>query len=317
MNEVLNRKDVIIIGGGIAGITAAIHTSTMALETVVIERTPYLGQVQESSYMANYPGFRKITGSDLAHAIEIHATQDFSVDINREEVHDIIMDRTAHPYRFLIKTDHGHYLSKVVIYAAGSRAKELSLAGNDLHGVTYYPVYDEEELVDRDLAIVGVWDPSIIHALWLVTIARSITFIEHPDAPIISPMYRNELKKLLDKQSIPITIVEDHEIAGINGTGNVEALSLVHTQTRTTKDLPVDSVIINVGRVPNTDLITELGCEMDKDGFVVVNREQKTDIEGVFAIGDVTGVLFHAIKAAGEGSVAGVKAAEYLRKGIW
>lgn len=317
MNEVLNRKDVIIIGGGIAGISAAIHTSIMALETVVIERTPYLGQIQEASNIANYPGFSNIAGTDLARAIETHATQDFSVDINREEVNDVIMDRTAHPYRFVVKTDHGHYLSKVVIFATGSRAKELNLDGNDLDGVTYYPVYDRDELSDRDLAIVGVWDPSIIHALWLETIARSITFINHLDAPDISPMYRNELDKLIKKQSIDISIFEGYEITKIIGTDKVEGLNLVHTQTKTAQDVPVDSVIINVGRVPNTDLISDLGCEKDKDGFVIVNREQKTDVEGVFAIGDVTGILFHAIKAAGEGSVAGVKAAEYLRKGIW
>ena len=129
------RKDVVIIGGGIAGLTAAMYTSMMALDGLVIQKTPYLGQLPESVRRRNYPGLRNVSGEELPRNIEEQAKKDFSVDIKREEVVDIVINSSGVPYRFLIKTDYSHYLAKCVILATGSRPQKDHIENSSLKGI--------------------------------------------------------------------------------------------------------------------------------------------------------------------------------------
>ncbi|MCK4613199.1 MAG: FAD-dependent oxidoreductase [Thermoplasmata archaeon] len=317
MNEESNRKDVIIVGGGIAGLTAAMHTSLMSLNSVIIEKSPYMGQIPESILRKNYPGLRNIKGGDLARDIEAQAKRDFSVDIKREEVIDVVMDRTAIPYRFLVKTDYGHYLSKALILATGSRPRHLNVEGTSLDGATYHPVYDSQEFNGKDVVIVGARDPSIQFACWLRGKARSVTLVEEAGTPPASPMSLNDLNDIMKKRAVPVKLFTKHTVEALRGSERVEKVAVRNIETGEKSEIPAGAVIISIGRIPNSKLAEKLGCEIDKNGFVVVNREQKTALDGVFAAGDVAGIVFNAIKSAGEGCVAGLKAAEYLKTGLW
>lgn len=317
MEEEPIKKDVIIVGGGIAGLTAAIYTSIMALDTKVIEKTPYVGQLPETILIKNYPGLRNVEAEVIARTVEEQAREDFSVDISREEVIDVVMEKNAMPYRFLVKTNHGNYLSKALIIATGSKPRTLNVDGEELKGVTYYPAYDVDILRDKDVVIVGAGNASIQFAIWLVDKVKTITLVEALKEPLASPMKMNALNSIMKNGKIPVKLLTQHTVKKIKGKDKVEGVVISHRETGEEKEIPASAVIVSIGKIPNSELGEKLGCETDKAGFIEVNREQKTSVEGVFAAGDVDGVVLHAIKSAGEGCVAGLKTAEYLKTGEW
>lgn len=311
------RKDVVIIGGGIAGLTAAMHTSMMALDGMVIQKTPYLGQIPESIRRKNYPGLRNVTGEELSRNIEEQVEKDFSVDIKREEVVDIILNSSGVPYRFLVKTEYGHYLAKCVILATGSRPEQKEFGSNVPKGISYYPLFDAHEFQGKDVIIVGIKDSSVQFVSWLIAIAKSITLIEGSNGCTASPMNLHELENILELHKDKIRIYREHDVDSIDGKDHVEKVNLRNIQNNERTTLNAGAVIICSRRIPNSELARRLGCDLDKHGFIHVNRDQKTEVQGMFAAGDVTGIVFAAVKSAGEGCVAGLKAAEYLGTGIW
>jgi thioredoxin reductase (NADPH) len=313
----LPRLDTVIIGGGIAGLSAAMHCSMMGLDFVVIQKTPFVGQIPEGHLKKNYPGVRNIKGVDLAQAIEDQATLDFSVDIKREEVTDIVINSTVIPHRFLVKTDHGHYLSRSVIIASGSRPQKIKGVDSSLTGITYYPLFDASDFSKMDVLIIGLNDYSVQFTYWLKDIASSITIIEESQHGIISPMNNHELDSLLVESDIPIQVMTNQRVIEFIGDKEVTGVQLENTQNGSTNELSTGAIILSGKRQPNSELAEKMGCELDKSGHIIVNREQKTEVEGAFAAGDVAGVMYSAIKSAGEGSVAGMKLAEYLETGTW
>jgi len=198
MNANPLRKDIVIIGGGIAGLTAAMSTSMMALDAMVIQKTPFMGQIPESSRRNNYPGLRNVTGADLAKNIEEQVEKDFSVEIKREEVVDIIINSSGVPYRFLVKTEYEHYLSKCVILATGSKPRMRDFGNTSLHGISYFPMFDSNEFKGKNVVIIGIRDPTVQFASWLVPIARTITIIEEPEQEEnATPMCLHELESMI------------------------------------------------------------------------------------------------------------------------
>lgn len=320
MNVNPRRKDVVIIGGGIAGLTAAMCTSMMALDAMVIQKTPFMGQIPESSRRNNYPGLRNVTGADLASNIEEQVEKDFSVEIRREEVVDIIVNSSRVPYRFLVKTGYEHYLAKCVILATGSRPKERDIGSSSsshLHGISYFPMFDSQEFKGKKVVIIGIRDSTVQFVSWLVPIADSITIIEESESGNATPMHLHELESLAAQHKESISILWDHKVDSIEGTGHVEKITITDNRNSDAVTLPVESIIVCAERTPNSELAAKLGCDLDRKGFVLVDREQKTAIQGLFAAGDVAGVVMAAVKSAGEGCVSGLKAAEYLKTGSW
>lgn len=316
MNVKPLRKDVVIIGGGIAGLTAAMYTSMMALDSLVIQKTPFIGQISESSQRKNYPGLRNISGGELAQNIEEQVKQDFSIEIKREEALDIVHNSTV-PYRFLVKTDYGNYLSKSVILATGSSPKDMDVENTNITGISYYPMYDASEFEDKDVVIVGIRDASVQFASWLLPLAQSVTLVEKKADPKVSPMNLRDLEALHEHNNEKINVLWEHSIRSLIGTDHVEGVILRNELSGEELSRSAGAVIMCSGRKPNSDLASKVGCELDRNGFVIVDREQKTTVPGMFAAGDVAGVVFSAIKSAGEGCVAGWKTADFLNSSMW
>jgi len=317
MKESPMRKDLVIIGGGMAGLTAAMHASIMALDYVVIQKTPYVGQIPEAYMKKNYPGMRNIKGEEMARNIEEQINLDFSVEIKREEVMDIVVNTTAVPYRFLVKTDYDHYLAKTMILATGSRPEELSIVGSSLKGISYHPLFDSHEFKGKDVVILGINDNSVQFTFWLKELASSITLIEESPVSSASPMNMYDLERNVEDSEQAVNILMNHEVISINGSDHVESIRIRDRESGEEIDIPATAMIISSRRVPNSELARKLECDLDKEGFILVNREQKTGVEGVFAAGDVAGIVLATVKSAGEGCVAGLKAAEYIRTGRW
>jgi len=317
MNTNPLRKDVIIIGGGIAGLTAAMYASMMALDGIVIQKSPYVGQISETIQRKNYPGLRNVTGEQLSKNIEEQVKNDFSVDIKREEVVDIVMNSSGVPYRFLVKTDYGSYLSKCIIFATGSRPRELDIGNTSLKGITYYPLYDAHEFQGKHVVIAGLRDSSVQFIPWLIPLAKSISLICGQSDCSASPMTMHELDTMVTHHKNEITVFKNHEVSSMNGNGHLQEVILRNIDDDTHVNVQANAMIVCSERIPNSELASKLGCDLATDGFVRVTRDQKTEVTGIFAAGDVTGVILTAIKSAGEGCVAGMKAAEYIKTGIW
>jgi thioredoxin reductase (NADPH) len=311
------RKDVVIIGGGIAGITAAMYASMMALDTVVIQKTPFLGQIPESSMRKNYPGLSNVTGEELARNIETQVKKDFSIEIKREEALDIVLNSGGVPHRFLVKTDYGNYLARTVILASGSRPKDIGVEDSNLKGISYYPMYDADEFEDKDVVIVGLSDAAVQFISWLLPIATTVTLVEKKAHPRVSPMNLELLEDLVRDNMEKIRFHRECSLTSFLGTTHVEGITIHHEAEDRDITIQTGAVILCSGRIPNSELGLKIGCDCSRKGFIIVDRNQRTNIPGLFAVGDVAGVVFAAVKSAGEGCVAGIKAADFLSTGNW
>jgi len=317
MNRSPLRKDLVIIGGGIAGLTAAMYASLMSVDFIVFENSPFVGQIPEASLRKNFPGIRNISGAEMARTIEEQVNLDFSVDINREEVVDIVMNTTGVPYRFLVKTDHDHYLSKAIILATGSRPVESTMDNSTMKGISYRPVFDLLDLKDKDIVIHGINDHSIQYTFWLKDIASTISLFDESTTIDATPMNIHELEKIVEDSEMAIHVHLNHRILAIEGDDHLECIKVMDVESGETVEIPAGAMIISKGRIANSELAVKLECEVDRDGHIIVDRHQRTGTVGVFAAGDVTGIVRTAVKSSGEGCVSGSIAAEYLRTGKW
>ena len=148
-------------------------------------------------------------------------------------------------------------------------------------------------------------------------IAKSISLVSNQSDCSASPMSLHELDTMMSHHENEITIFRNHEVSSMSGNGHLQEVILRNIDDNNVVNIQANAMIICSERIPNSELASKLGCDLDKDGFVRVTRDQKTEVTGTFAAGDVTGVILTAIKSAGEGCVAGMKAAEYIKTGIW
>ncbi|MEM1574496.1 MAG: FAD-dependent oxidoreductase [Nitrososphaerota archaeon] len=294
--------DLIIIGGGPAGITAAIYAARNKINFMLVT-VNIGGQVVLSSQIENYTGFQYITGEELKKKFQEHLDK-YKFDLKMEEVKKIERENNL----FKVITDSGTYLSKTVIIATGRRPKELKIPGEAKfknRGVTYCAICDAPLFEDLDVAVIGGGNSGLEAVLQLIKIAKSINLIE------INPELKAE-KILIEKAlaSNKVKIWTSTKIKEIIGDKTVKYIKI----ERNGKEilLPVQGVFIEIGSVPNSEIVDFV----DKNifGEIIVNCKCETNIPGLFAAGDVTNVPEkQIIIAAGEGCKAALSAIKYLR----
>jgi len=213
----------------------------------------------------------------------------------------------------VVKTEENEYHGKTVVIATGTRPRELGIPGeakfNRKDKGVYYYVTHREKFIDN--RVLG--DTAVDAALDLVDLAKEITIIHRKDRfrALDENVHRME-------QSSNITILLNTELEEIKGTDKVEEVILLNNKTGEKKVLPVDMVVLAVGLKPNTEMFTELGVETDDRGYIITDRMQRTNVEGVFAVGDIVKGAFRLlIVGAAHGAVASQKIYEYIRKPYW
>jgi thioredoxin reductase (NADPH) len=300
--------DVIIIGSGPAGLTAAIYTSRARLETLVIGGATWGGQLMLTSEVENFPGFRTgILGPELMNKMRIQA-EGFDAKIIFEDVSSV--DFSSCPFK--VNVSEKNFEAKTVIIATGASVKWLGLPSESRlrgRGVSACPTCDAPFFRDKKAVVVGGGDTAMDEALALAKHAREVTVVHRRDQLRASKIMQE--KVFANKR---INFAWNSVVVDILGKDRVEGVKLRNVQTSEVTTLPIDAVFVAVGHRPNTDVFKDQ-IDLDENGYVVAHDGTKTSVEGVFVAGDCQDNRYkQAVTAAGAGCKAALDVEKYLQE---
>ncbi|ULN47806.1 thioredoxin-disulfide reductase [Mycolicibacterium goodii] len=299
--------DVIIIGSGPAGYTAAIYAARAQLKPLVFEGTQFGGALMTTTEVENYPGFREgITGPELMDQMREQALR-FGADLRMEDVDAVQLEG---PVKTVVVGDETHQ-ARAVILAMGAAARHLGVPGEEAltgMGVSTCATCDGFFFRDQDIVVVGGGDSAMEEATFLTRFARSVTLIHRRDEFRASKIMLERARA-----NEKITFLTNTEIAQIEGDPKVTGVRLRDTVTGEESKLDVTGVFVAIGHDPRSELVRGQ-VELDDEGYVKVRgRTTYTSIDGVFAAGDLVDHTYRqAITAAGSGCAASIDAERWL-----
>ncbi len=300
--------DVIIIGGGPAGLTAGIYTARIGLRTLILESQFLGGRALEAYTIENFPGFPEgISGEELAKRM-IQQAEKFGAEIKSSEV--ISMDLNNKNKVVITKT--AKYLSHALILSTGTQRKKLLVSGEEEflgRGVSYCAVCDGPLFRGRVVAVIGSGNEAAEDALMLAEFADKVLLITDKEELAIAENLR---RKLDEKGNVKLLL--NIKVKAIEGDIIVKAVKAADIKSNKEQKIPVDAVFVSLGRIPMTQLIKKSGIEVDERGCIKIDRRQRTNMEGVFAAGDCTCGGMQIATAVGEGARAAMMAAVYVKK---
>ena len=304
MNNPNEVYDVIIIGGGPAGLTSGIYAMRDKLKAICIEKENEGGKIAEAGDVENYPGFISIKGYELAQKFVEHS-QKFNLPIVHDEVVGINTDKR--PFEVVCK--NGKYLTNTIIISTGTKNKKLGINEDEYlgRGVSYCTTCDAFFYLNKDVIVVGRGTSAVMSAINLKDIAKNVVVIT--DKPELKVAEKIMLDKL--KEANNIKIITNAKPLKIVGDGKVEGI--VIEKDGKEELIKGDGIFISMGHIPNSEFLKDSGIELDKNGFVVVDKNCKTNIDGIFACGDITGGVLQVSKAVGEGAISLSNASKYLK----
>lgn len=300
-------RNVIVLGGGPAGLTAAIYATRAGLDPLVIEGSEAGGQLMLTTDVENYPGFADpILGPDLMAAMRAQA-QRIGTEFVTEDA--TAVDLSTRPFQVTTHSGKTHE-TRALIIATGAKAKLLGLPGEQRlmgRGVSTCATCDGFFFRGSDVMVVGGGDTAMEEALYLSKLAKSVTVVHRRDKLRASKIMQERAL-----QSGTISFLWNTKVADIVGDGKVSGVKLQDLKTHTTTQRPVDGVFVAIGHTPNTDLFKGQ-LDMDANGYIVRRGRSMTNVEGVFVAGDVHDHTYRqAVTAAGYGSEAAIDAERWL-----
>ncbi len=302
----MEERDAIIIGAGPAGLSAAIFTQLDGWSTLVLEADWVGGQGAIAYTVSNYPGFPPGDGEVLMSCMAKQVTSPPPDGVGAELRHERVLSLDTK--NLLVTTEANQYKAKAIILATGSTMQKLGVPGEDRFvgkGVSYYAKRDYNQFSQKKVLVVGGGNSTAKSALVAKSKANEVILVHRRESLRAYPT----MIKRLQKEGIEIWY--NTEVKEITGSNNVEAVLLVNNKTAEQKEIAIDWVIICVGTEPNTKLAQEAGIEMEGK-FVKVDSQMRTNIEGIFACGEITLGHRHLITSVSEGASAGMAASEYL-----
>jgi len=299
--------DVIIIGGGPAGLTAAIYTGRAKLKTLVLEAAMLGGNAGQTDLIDNYPGFPfGISGSDLMENF-LKQAERFGTEIRIEEV--IGIDESPGGKRVI--TNQGEYLARAVIITVGARRRELEVEGEKEYlgrGVSYCATCDGAFFQDYPVAVVGGGDSAVKEALYLADIASQVYLIHRREGFRANQTAVDKMRAN-DKIELKLNKV----VKRIEGEGMMQNLILQDVKTGEEESLQVEGLFVSIGLVAAADFIE--GLLETEDGYIVTNKNMATSVPGIFAAGDIRVKTARQVATAvGDGALAGIAVTEYLKE---
>jgi thioredoxin reductase (NADPH) len=298
--------DLLIAGGGPAGLTAGLYAARGKLRTLLIEKMAPGGQAASTFMIENYPGFSEgISGSDLAQAMETQAKR-FGLEMMNGEVNRL----TSRGQLWEVEQEGGRLIAKAVIVATGVKPTKLGIPGEDElrgRGVSYCATCDGPFFRGEDIGVVGGGDSAVDEALYLTRFARRVYLIHR----------RNALRaeKILQERAFEhekIEILWDTVVTKVAGETGVEGLELKNLKTQEMQTLKVRGVFFYVGLKPNTEFLRGV-VKLDAQGYVITDADMATSAPGIFAAGDVRQKLLRQVTTAvGDGATAAFAVERYI-----
>ncbi|MBU4312620.1 MAG: thioredoxin-disulfide reductase [Candidatus Omnitrophica bacterium] len=298
--------DVIIIGGGPAGLTAAIYTARARLKTLLLESFSVPGQAVITDHLENYPGFPDgINGFELIEKFKKQA-ENFGAELKVGNVERIEKDKNG----WLVEAEGKTYTSLSLIIASGARPRRLGVPGErelQRKGVSYCATCDGALYKDKEIALVGGGDTAIQEALFLTRFAKKVRVVHRRD--------RLRATKILQERALSnerIEFIWESKAVEILGKDRVSGVKIKNVKTGKETDVSCDGVFIFVGYSPNTDFIKRV-LKLDKDGYIVSDSDMNTSKKGIFACGDCCKKLLRqVVTACGDGATAAFSAQKYV-----
>jgi thioredoxin reductase (NADPH) len=298
--------ELVIIGGGPAGLTAGLYAARAELNVILLEKVVLGGQIFISDWIENYPGFPEgLSGPDLVQRLTDQAKR-FGLNIENNEA--VSMDLSK-PVKKIVLNDRT-VTAHTIIIASGASPKKLGIPGEDTFygkGVSSCATCDAPFFKDRIVAAVGGGDTAVKESIYLTKFVKKIYLIHRRD--------RLRAEAILQKRAFAnekIEIIWDSVLTEINGLTNVESIYVQNVKSGEKKELSVDGCFIWVGEIPNTKFLSD-SVELDENGFVVADINMETSAPGVFAAGDVRNTpLRQVATAVGDGAIAAFSAGHYI-----
>ena len=298
--------DMIIVGGGPAGLTAGLYARRSRLNTLLIEKLIPGGQVLTTDWVDNYPGFPEgISGFDLVEKMRLQVER-FELPV----VNDEIVSLSLQGSEKLLKSTQGTYRAKTLVIASGATHRKLGVPGEDLlggKGVSYCATCDGPFFRDQEIAVIGGGDTAVQESLFLTRFAKKIFLIHRRDQLRATQILQEKALAHPAIQPVWNSIVES-----ILGTDQVEGIRIKDKNGSSERTLPVQGVFVLVGTSPNTDWLKP-AVQLDPQGFIQTNEHMETSIPGIFAAGDARQKILRQISTAvGDGATAVFAAERYL-----
>jgi thioredoxin reductase (NADPH) len=308
--EEMRDYDIVVIGGGPAGLTAAIYGERSGLKSIVLEKANVGGQISVTPVVENYPGFVQIAGKAL---VDLMAKQtlEYSALLQGVGVNDVRKKDGA----FEVTTGRGTYNAKAVIIATGAYSRKLNVPGEDRlagRGVSYCATCDGYIFKDgKNVLVAGGGNSALTDALYLDSLGAHVTIVHRRGA------FRAEdrLQQSVFQRNIPVEW--DSIIEGISGEKSIEKVSVKNANTGKKKTLAVQGVFIAIGYEPNNSIAKNLGLEIDEDGYIKVDAKMRTSMPLVYAAGDITGGIKQIVTAVSQGATAALAVFEDISNPYW
>jgi thioredoxin reductase (NADPH) len=305
----VERWSLIIVGAGPAGLTAGIYGARSGLDTLILEEGVPGGSTAESPWIENYPGFPEgISGVDLIERM-LKQCERFGVEVKSlEGVKRLVINCEAKK----VETGKGMYSARALIIASGCRHRTLGVPGEERFrgmGVSYCALCDGPFFKGRKVLIVGGGNTAAMSAIYLSNIASEVLLVHRRG------QLRAERIYLDDMERRGVKVLWNTELKEIKGDVKVKGVTLYNNKTEEVTEEEVDGVFIAVGETPNSEFAREAGIKVDREGYIITDQLQRTNMPGVYAAGDVTSCPIKQIgTAVGQAIVAAVEAYGYIER---
>ncbi|MBN1383047.1 MAG: thioredoxin-disulfide reductase [Deltaproteobacteria bacterium] len=303
--------DMVIIGGGPAGLTAGLYTARAGFKVLLIEGTAAASQITVTDMIENYPGFPEgIGGFELVEKFKKQSVQ-FGLELIMADVHTLAAGQWSDVKGWEVTTDSGVYGALAVIVATGTQWRKLDVPGEETYlgkGVSYCATCDGPFYRNRDVVVAGGGDTAIQEALFLTNFAKKVTVVHRRDRLRATDILQ---KRAFANEKIAFqwrSVIE--EISGGNFVEKIRVRDV--DQKDSVTEIPAEGIFIFIGTTPKTDLLRGI-CELDENGYVITNSHMQTSAKGIFACGDcIQKLLRQVVTACGDGATAAHAAQLYV-----